>query len=82
MSSTPPCQRCHALTETRSHGAGLWLCQRCPLRPFCGEYKHTYRARDGMGALICIDCATTLTSQPITTDIVAADQTTLSAEED
>jgi ribosomal protein L37AE/L43A len=71
---TPPCMRCNALTTTTPYGAGLWLCGHCEVRPVCGEFQHTYRARDGLGCWICLLCGHTLTSQKLSTAIVQADQ--------
>jgi hypothetical protein len=58
--------RCGRLTATTPYGAGLWLCAACPpaLTP-CAEFAHDYRAWDGHGRWICLQCGTALLSQPI-----------------
>ena len=79
--STPPCWRCHRLTETHCYSAVLWLCAECPLQPICAPACHEWRGTGQPGRTwVCLACGTLLGSQPINTDIVWAP--TVPAEED
>jgi len=72
--SVAPCMRCGRLAATQVYGAGLWLCGSCTVREPCGPFQHAYRARDGVGTWVCTHCGGTLSSQPIATAVVPADQ--------
>ena len=68
------CQRCHAYPATRLIGL-LQLCHTCVLRPTCAPFAHDYAGTMRTGQWICIACGNVLTSQPISTEPVAAPQT-------
>jgi hypothetical protein len=64
MLTAAACMRCHRLSTQLSTGL-LRLCPACPVLPACGEGQHQYRAADGEGRWICLNCGATLGSESL-----------------